>query len=737
MGLALAGRFSKSILLPKFAALLLGIVLLGFANRGWAQGGTVIAWGDNRYGQTNVPPGLSNVVAIAAGEWHNLALKADGTLIAWGVNNAGQRDIPSDLNNANVVVIATGGYHNLAVKADGTVRAWGANEYGQSTVPAGLSNVVAVAGGWTHSLALKADGTVIAWGRTNESQATVPFGLNNVVAISAGEYHNLALKADGTVTGWGWNGYGQANVPASLSNNVAAIAASGLHSLALKTDGTVTAWGWNQYGQTTVPADLGDVVAIRGGAEHSLALQSDGTVVGWGANTAWAENDPNCAIVGNHCPRATTGQIDVPGGARNVLAIAAGNFHSVALKAAGTTNGGGTGVNFSLSLGVSPLGGGTLTADPPGPSYASNTPVTLTATANAGFTFSHWEGLNSILNPVVVSVRTNRSITAVFMKLPSYLLATNVNSPGAGMIALSPSFPSNIYPRNAVVTLTAHAQGTNQFSGWLGAGSFSNSVGVIMTRPKSVTALFNNPGKLVIQNPTTGESAVMFMQNTQRLGSIRLNNGKALATRWRLTGAGDFDANGSKDILLWSTNGQVAVWMMQGNLRMATTSLKRIGTQWRVGGVADFNNDGKADVVWQNPGNGKLIAWQANGTTNPTTMVLSNTVALGWRVAAAANFGGGSSPDLLIQHADGRVALWVMNGYARSGSALFVRAGVTAGAGFRIVGATDLDEDGSIDIIFQGADGTLKLWYMTNTTFSSEVTLPQKVPAGWKLRVVK
>ena len=39
------------------------------------QGGTVVAWGDNEYGQTTVPAGLSGVVAIAAGGLHTVALK--------------------------------------------------------------------------------------------------------------------------------------------------------------------------------------------------------------------------------------------------------------------------------------------------------------------------------------------------------------------------------------------------------------------------------------------------------------------------------------------------------------------------------------------------------------------------------------------------------------------------------------------------------------------------------------
>ena len=39
--------------------------------------GTVVAWGDNSYGQTNVPPNLTDVEAISAGWFHSLALVVD------------------------------------------------------------------------------------------------------------------------------------------------------------------------------------------------------------------------------------------------------------------------------------------------------------------------------------------------------------------------------------------------------------------------------------------------------------------------------------------------------------------------------------------------------------------------------------------------------------------------------------------------------------------------------------
>jgi len=119
----------------------------------------LVAWGSNTSGQTNVPAGVTNVIAISAGVEHNVVLKRDGTVQTWGGDEYGQLDRPAGLSN--VVAVSCGGWHTLALKNNGTVVAWGAGagsnanvDFGQSTVPAGLTNVVQVAGGWKHSLAL-------------------------------------------------------------------------------------------------------------------------------------------------------------------------------------------------------------------------------------------------------------------------------------------------------------------------------------------------------------------------------------------------------------------------------------------------------------------------------------------------------------------------------------------------------------------------------------------------------
>jgi len=46
----------------------------------------IVAWGDNTHGQTTIPAGLTNVVAIAQGGLHVLGLNGDGTVFAWGDN---------------------------------------------------------------------------------------------------------------------------------------------------------------------------------------------------------------------------------------------------------------------------------------------------------------------------------------------------------------------------------------------------------------------------------------------------------------------------------------------------------------------------------------------------------------------------------------------------------------------------------------------------------------------------
>jgi len=294
-------------------------IAAGYAhNLALKSDGSVVAWGNNVYGESTVPVvAQGGVVAIATGWRHNLVLKGDGSVVAWGLSDYGQSTVPV-VAQGGVVAVAAGTYHSLALKSDGSVVAWGSDDYGQSTMPVvAQSGVVAIAAGSYHSVALKSDGSVVAWGLNNFGQSTMPvLAQSGVVAIAAGNYHSLALKSDGSVVAWG-----ASTVPAGLGG-VVAVAAGTYHSLALKSDGSVVAWATtepsfssNERGQSTVPAGLGGVVAVAAGSYHSLALKSDGSVVAWGSNGS--------------------GQSTVPAGLSGVVAIASDN-HNLALKSDGS-----------------------------------------------------------------------------------------------------------------------------------------------------------------------------------------------------------------------------------------------------------------------------------------------------------------------------------------------------------------------------------------------------------------
>jgi hypothetical protein len=275
---------------------------------------SVTAWGHNDFGQAAVPQTLTNAIAIAAGDYHSLALKSDGHVVAWGNNFNGQCTIP--VAASNIVAIAGGGYHSLAVRADGSVVAWGDDSTGQTDVPARATNVIAVAAGEWHSLALRANGTIVGWGDNSSGQIDLPLGTSNIVAVTASGSHSLALGSNGTVIAWGdnlgQNGLyaGESDVPPGLTNMVR-LAGGAFHSLALNSNGFFAAWGDDAQSQLTLPDGVSNLVAIAAGGTHSIALQADGTVVTWGDN-----------IYGE----STMGLV-LPG----ATAVAAGAYHNLVL----------------------------------------------------------------------------------------------------------------------------------------------------------------------------------------------------------------------------------------------------------------------------------------------------------------------------------------------------------------------------------------------------------------------
>jgi alpha-tubulin suppressor-like RCC1 family protein len=231
----------------------------------------------------------------------------------------------------------------------------------QSSTPPPVVIMGALAGGSSHTLTLRNDGTIHGWGlnthgelglgTTNKTWSSIQnLSLGSVIELSAGRYHSVALKADGTVWTFGNNGYGQlgdGTVVSKLSpiqvsgvSGIDAVTAGIQHTVALKSDGTVWAWGYGLNGQignsTTnkiqktpvLASGLSGVNAIAAGGYHSVALKSDGTVWTWGLNTYGQLGLGYTNGFRNMPTKITT--------LTGVTKIAAGNIHTICLKSDGT-----------------------------------------------------------------------------------------------------------------------------------------------------------------------------------------------------------------------------------------------------------------------------------------------------------------------------------------------------------------------------------------------------------------
>jgi alpha-tubulin suppressor-like RCC1 family protein len=396
------------------------VVAWGFNSYGQLGDNTTVSKSYPVYVQNLSPP----VQDVAAGGDFSLALK-NGFVYAWGSNGSGQlgdgspttasRPYPNPVKApggssylSQVVGIAAGKLHGLAVLSTGEVVAWGGNASGQlgdgttqnRTVPVFvlepggsqiLSGIARVAGGVANSYAVTRDGEVLAWGDDQYGACgdgvagspgvqVVPTWvrgtggvsrLSGVTAVSAGYGSACAVLSGGTFVCWG-NGAGGAlgndtwdispvpvqgaelGSPCGYLVGVQQVAAGLEHSLALLSGGRVAAWGRNDCGQLGAgdgaaywsqavlvkgaggTGQLQGAVQVAAGGKHSLAVLSDGRVLAWGSNSRGKLGD------GTTSDRPVPVYVKDPSGSaelRGVVQVAAGRDavlgHSLALLSDG------------------------------------------------------------------------------------------------------------------------------------------------------------------------------------------------------------------------------------------------------------------------------------------------------------------------------------------------------------------------------------------------------------------
>lgn len=238
--------------------------------------GTVVAFGNNDYGQCNVE-GWTDIIEIVAGNKHTAGLKADGTVVVTGDNESNQLAVGKEVN---VVDITASAEATWFLMADGSAGLRGMYRIGDHFIT--TLNKISYVGTWEHQgMCVFPDGSVVATGNCmwyenpsfKDANANKAFFSDELIVIvnNSGE-----LEFKGTEN-YNYEYYKGAKDWYGIRD----LCLEHYYIIGLRYDGTVVATGAND--NDDIPAcnveDWSDVVEIETNANVTVGLRSDGTLL--------------------------------------------------------------------------------------------------------------------------------------------------------------------------------------------------------------------------------------------------------------------------------------------------------------------------------------------------------------------------------------------------------------------------------------------------------------------------
>jgi alpha-tubulin suppressor-like RCC1 family protein len=714
------------------------------------EGGGVLCWGNNGGGRlgdgtmTNraTPTaviGLSGgVAAIATGREHTCALTEGGGVLCWGNNGYGQlgdgttagRFTPTAVSglSSGVASVVAGDRHTCAVTQDGVV-CWGYNANGQL-----------------------GDGTT-----TNRSTPTAVTGLSiGVAAVSAGWYHTCALTSSGGVVCWGWNARGQLGdgtttdhltptAVSGLSSGVAAIAAGAMHTCALTGDGGVACWGYNDEGElgdgtttdrltpTGVSGLSSGVAALVAAGDpgrsssHTCALTNGGGVVCWGGNNEGQLGDGT--TTDRWTPTAVSGL------SSGVAELAAGYQNTCVITASGSAMCWGDDSSGQLGLGRRMYAtpprdvygfGGAIAVGTTTPAHGSAGGGTAVTIAGAYLLPGATVAIGGVL-ATGVSVVDTETLTATTGAHAPGTVDVVVHNPDGTEATLAGGFLYTGTGLDFTGDLTADILWRHGTQGDLWLWPMNDAAKMSETYVRTVA---DTDWEIRGQGDQNGDGTADILWRNKTNGMIYywpMSAGTPTAetyvatvdTAYDIIGTGDFNGDGRSDIL-WRnpTAGDVWIWLMDGATVESEVYVDTVDPGYLIKGVGDLDGDGKADLVWHGTA-GDVWVWLMYGTTRLSQTYVGTVPDAHYQIQQVADFDGNGKSDLLWwNNVQGDVWIWPMNGAAVVSESY---VGTVQDTDYRIVGAGDYDGDTKADILWWNvAAGDVWIWLMNATTKLSE-----------------
>ena len=217
---------------------------------------------------------------------------------------------------------------------------------------------------------------------------------------------------------------------------------------------------------------------------------------------------------------------------------------------------------------------------------------------------------------------------------------------------------------------------------------------------------------------------------------------------WEILGQSDFNLDSRSDLLLKHKDGRLAVWYMNGPALLSSAAVNyRATANLQFLALTDFNSDKHRDFLWMNTTNRSLAVWvMKNNVYQWTTYLLKSdkvskfTVLSGYTPVLMYDFNLDGSKDLLTQKAsDGWLGITYFSGAVniatKAGESFTFSSssGIKSTTGWKVMGGTDFNNDGHLDLLVQHTDGRIAIWFMERNVVTGQRILKQKTPAGWKL----
>jgi hypothetical protein len=257
--------------------------------------------------------------------------------------------------------------------------------------------------------------------------------------------------------------------------------------------------------------------------------------------------------------------------------------------------------------------------------------------------------------------------------------------------------------------------------------------------PASTMPSFREPSFAVIETVTAAAPAsdpAAILAGTALLGGADILAVPDLT--WQIVGTGDFNKDGSVDVL-WRYNGaggRVRIWYMNGTALLSGADLTAVtDLNWQIAGTGDFNKDGNVDILWRYNGTGgRVRVWYMNGIGIIGGADLSAVPDLNWQVGGTGDFDKDGNVDILWRYngAGGRNRIWYMNGIAiRSGADLLAVSDLN----WQIGGVADYSGDGNVDVIwrYNGSGGSVYVWRLSGSAFLGTDRLTAVTDLNWKI----